>query len=151
MPNFKDIWKIAATQFELGSHSLHGPSHWKRVEKNGLLIAEETGADKRVITLFAIFHDSRRVNEGTDHGHGSRGAALAKSLRGKHFDMEDEAFQLFLEACAGHTDGLVTPDKTIAACWDADRLDLVRVGITPDPRRMGTTPGKRLAKALSGR
>ena len=144
--DYKNLWKIAASQFALGRGSIHGPSHWKRVEQNGLLIAEETGADARVITLFAIFHDSRRINEYTDHGHGSRGAAFAASLRGTHFSMEDEAFALFVAACEGHTDGLIAPDKTIAACWDADRLDLGRVGITPDHRRMGTLPGKRLAK-----
>jgi hypothetical protein len=30
------------------------------------------------------------------------------------------------------------------ACWDADRLDLGRVGITPDPRRLGTKAGRNL-------
>jgi uncharacterized protein len=27
---------------------------------------------------------------------------------------------------------------TVQACWDADRLDLWRVGVTPDPLRLAT-------------
>jgi hypothetical protein len=41
------------------------------------------------------------------------------------------------------------PDVTIQTCWDADRLDLGRVGIRPDPARMGTEAGKRIAHALA--
>lgn len=33
----------------------------------------------------------------------------------------------------------------VQACWDADRLDLGRVGIIPDPERMGTVKGEQLA------
>lgn len=35
--------------------------------------------------------------------------------------------------------------STIDACFDADRLDLGRVGITPDPEKMATERGKELA------
>ena len=34
---------------------------------------------------------------------------------------------------------------TIDACFDADRLDLGRVGIDPDPERMATERGKEIA------
>ena len=52
-----------------------------RVLENGLRIAEANGADREVVTLFALFHDSRRVNEDEDDGHGLRGAEFARSLR----------------------------------------------------------------------
>ena len=32
------------------------------------------------------------------------------------------------------------------ACFDADRLDLGRVGITPDPKKMATERGKEMAR-----
>jgi uncharacterized protein len=35
------------------------------------------------------------------------------------------------------------PDITIQTCWDSDRLDLGRVGITPHPRRLCTEAAKR--------
>ena len=34
--------------------------------------------------------------------------------------------------------GTKTDDLTIATCWDADRLDLLRVGVMPDPRYLVT-------------
>jgi uncharacterized protein len=41
-------------------------------------------------------------------------------------------------ACEEHTNGGVAPDPTVGACWDADRLNLWRVGIRPDPRLLTT-------------
>ena len=37
--------------------------------ENGLRIAESNGADTELVTLFALFHDSRRSNEQIDNGH----------------------------------------------------------------------------------
>lgn len=42
-------------------------------------------------------------------------------------------FEQLCHACAHHTDRDTDPDVTIRVCWDSDRLDLARVGITPDP------------------
>ena len=146
--DFKRLWKIVTEQFPLGIHSIHGPGHWKQVEINGLLIAKETGGDETVIKLFALFHDSRRESENTDDGHGLRGAEFARSLRGAHFDLPDSTFEILIDACRYHTDGHKTPDITIATCWDADRLDLTRLGIIPDPEKMSTAYGKRIARTL---
>jgi len=55
--------------------------HWLRVERNGLYLAERNGANKTIVSLFAMFHDCMRVNDGNDEGHGLRGAEFAKSLR----------------------------------------------------------------------
>jgi len=145
--DFKRLLEMVTAQFPLGLHSLHGPRHWREVEKNGLVLAEETGADETIVKLFSIFHDSRRENEIVDAGHGARGAELAKSMKGTCFDLPDGSFEILVNACALHTDGQPTSDITIATCWDADRLDLPRVGIIPDPDRMGTAPGRRLARS----
>lgn len=146
--DYNHLWDIVIDQFPLGRHSIHGPRHWKQVEKNGLMLAEETGADQAVVKLFALFHDSRRQNEYTDDGHGLRGAELAKRLRGIYFDLPDDSFTLLFTACKDHTDGKKTHNITIATCWDADRLDLPRVGTIPDPKRMATAYGKRLARGI---
>ena len=111
----------------------HGVAHWARVLDNGLRLAATTGANVEVVTLFALFHDSRRINEHTDFGHGHRGAEYASSLRGSLVHLDDAGFELLYEACRLHTDGLTQGDVTLQACWDADRLDLGRVGITPEP------------------
>ena len=57
---------------------LHGLTHWQQVERNGLLLATETGADTTVVRLFVLFHDSKRANDGKDIKHGARGAEFAK-------------------------------------------------------------------------
>ncbi len=41
-----------------------------------------------------------------------------------------------------HDRGQVSDDPLVGTCWDADRLDLPRVGITPDPRLMSTASGQ---------
>ncbi len=122
----------------------HGIVHWARVLENGLRIAGANGADREVVTLFALFHDARRVNEHDDDGHGRRGAEFARSLRGRLVHLDDARFEALFEACRLHTDGLTTVDPTLTACWDADRLDLGRVGITPDPRRLGSSAARDL-------
>jgi uncharacterized protein len=136
--------KVVLDGYVLPTHGTHGVVHWARVLENGLRIAEANRADREIVTLFALFHDARRVNEDRDDGHGLRGAELARSLRGELVHLDDDRFDLLFEACRLHTDGLTTGDRTLLACWDADRLDLGRVGILPDPSRLGTKAARGL-------
>lgn len=148
MPNdFEALWKEVAAPFSRHATSLHGPDHWRRVERNGLLLATRTGANVDVVRLFALFHDSRRLNDGWDPEHGARGAEFASRHRGKSFQLSDQDFQTLQYACIWHTEGVRHDDATIATCWDADRLDLGRVGIIPDPLRMCTDFGREIAAA----
>jgi len=130
--------------YYLPPRGYHGIVHWARVLENGVRVAHSTGADTEVVTLFALFHDARRVNEDWDPGHGQRGGDLACSLRGTLVHLDDARFDLLYEACRLHTDGHTTGDPTLLACWDADRLDLGRVGITPAPHRLCTDAARAL-------
>lgn len=125
-------------QFQINWLGHHGIPHWARVRANGLMLAIETGANAHVVELFAWFHDSRRVNEHEDDGHGARGAALAKELKGQYFDATDDEMDLLVRACQYHSDGLMEDDVTVMTCWDADRLDLGRVGMVPLPQYLCT-------------
>ncbi len=118
-------------QYTLALDGVHGVTHWARVLENGRRLAARTNANLAVVQLFAIFHDAKRRNEGRDHGHGRRGAEYAAELRGTLFTLSDHEFSLLYTACAHHTDGLTEGDVTVRTCWDADRLDLGRVGIEP--------------------
>jgi uncharacterized protein len=138
----RPIIEAISLQYRLEWDGLHGVGHWGRVLENGLLLAESTGADIEVIRLFSVFHDACRRNDGIDPGHGKRGAELAKSYRGMHFELPQTKFELLYEACVGHTDGGRHGDITVLTCWDADRLDLSRAFITPKASRMGTEPAK---------
>lgn len=142
--NDQAIIRAILDGYQLSPWGDHGVVHWARVLENGLRIARATGADPEVVTLFALFHDSRRWNEDRDDGHGLRGGEFARSLRGTLVHLDDHRFELLFEACRLHTDGHTTGDPTLLACWDADRLDLGRVGITPDPRRLGTQAARDL-------
>lgn len=125
-------------QYPLPMNGVHGPAHWARVRENGLYLAPLTGADPEVVKLFALLHDSRRTTEGWDNDHGPDAADFALTLRGDLIQLDDPRFDLLYEACAHHTDGDTEADVTIQTCWDADRLDLGRVGIRPDPARLCT-------------
>jgi uncharacterized protein len=130
--------------YPLPVRGTHGVVHWARVLENGLRLAELTGANPAVVTLFALFHDSRRTNEGHDPGHGHRGAKLAHALRGTFVHLEDAAFEQLFDACRYHTERDFSRDVTIQACWDADRLDLGRGWIVPDPKRLGSEAARSL-------
>ncbi|HEV7402191.1 MAG TPA: hypothetical protein VGO11_04660 [Chthoniobacteraceae bacterium] len=140
------LWQTVTEQFHIRVYSVHGPAHWRRVERNGLLLATRTGADLEVVRLFALFHDSRRISESYDAGHGARGAEYAASLRGSAFALDDSRFALLHHACVWHTDGKHHDDPTIGTCWDADRLDLGRVGMMPDAGFMSTAFGREIAE-----
>ena len=47
--------------------------------------------------------------------------------------------------------GATTGDITVQTCWDADRLDLGRVGVYPEPARLCTDAARRLIKWADGR
>ena len=137
MPSAELIKAIRA-EYSLPWRGIHGIAHWARVLENGLRLATLTGARLDVVRLFAVFHDSKRINEGHDPNHGHRGAAFAARLRGTLFRISDEDFELLRLACEDHTEGKTAADVTIQTCWDADRLDLGRVGMLLDRKHLCT-------------
>ena len=125
--------------FALDERGIHGTPHWARVRRNGLVLAERTGASCRVVECFAFLHDSCREDDGRDPHHGQRSSELVAQLRDEGLlSLGDEEAELLAMACRLHSDGLLDADVTVATCWDADRLDLGRVGKRPDPARLCT-------------
>jgi len=136
--NLDNLLAAIKAEYALSWNGIHGISHWTRVHENGLRLAEQTGAQIAVVECFAYLHDAKRRNDSRDPGHGSRGAALARVLQGRVLNLDDEQFELLAYACTHHTDGLTEANVTVQTCWDADRLDLGRVGITPIAERLCT-------------
>jgi uncharacterized protein len=141
----QDLLDLVQNGFALRVSGIHGLAHWMRVRANGLRLAEQTGADPQVVELFAFLHDSQRLNDGRDPQHGARAAEFASTLRGTLLTLPDEEFELLRYACEYHTNGLTEAHVTVQTCWDADRLDLGRIGIRPDPRYLCTTAAREAA------
>jgi len=103
-----------------------------------------------VISYFAYLHDSQRQSEDIDPNHAERASIYCEQLYEQEvLKITKKQFSQLLYACKFHSDTKVkTDDLTIATCWDADRLDLVRLGITPDPFFLQTQAGKIIASEI---
>jgi uncharacterized protein len=138
----QELIRSILNRYTLPWEGTHGVPHWARVLENGRRLSQETEAQRDIVELFAVFHDSQRINEGIDGGHGRRGSELARDLRGVAYDLDDQAFDLLIQSCDLHTGGHLDGDVTLRTCWDADRLDLGRVGITPRVEKLCTEGAK---------
>jgi len=134
----QELVDFIRAQFCLDWFGIHGAAHWARVRVNGLQLAQTTGANITVVELFAFLHDSRRQNDRRDPEHGERAATLARSLNGRLYSLDCAELQLLEHACREHSNGGLEADVTVQTCWDADRLDLGRVGKQPNPRYLCT-------------
>lgn len=144
----EQLWNEVVAQFRCDVKSIHGERHWRRVLKNGLVIASDTpGVNAEVVKLFSAIHDSQRTSDWEDHNHGELAAQYATSLRGRLVHLDDYWFSVLHFALRFHAKGFNHADPTIGACWDADRLDLTRIGIDPDPDLLSTEAARTMATA----
>jgi uncharacterized protein len=134
--------KFILAQFPMKPQGIHGVFHWARVFENGRCLAKETNARLDVVEHFALLHDSRRLNDWGDHNHGPRAADFIASIREQWIDLDEEGYTWLVQAVKGHTNGSCEADVTVQTCWDGDRLDLKRVGISPIPSRLCTPPAR---------
>src|SRR5687768_8162244 len=120
-----DPLRLIETVLAEGTHTasvLHGPAHWRSVAWTGLrLIPEVPACDSGLVFLFALLHDSMRLDDGHDRGHGKRAADYAASLHGRGvLPLSDDRLSTLAYACEHHAAGGVSTDPTIGVCWDAD-------------------------------
>lgn len=140
-----EVRKFALNDWELGE--THGLSHWQRVERNGILLSTENGTIRKdvnlkVVRFFAYLHDKCRLNDWADLDHGIRSADMLPGIRETILkDFTDEEVSLLDKACRYHTTEQCTGIPTVDVCFDADRLDLGRVGVKPNPKFMATEQG----------
>jgi uncharacterized protein len=140
--------------------AIHGPRHSAHVSRFGHLLAEAMGlpAQARVcVEVFAWTHDLARRDDGGGAEHAIDGAAYYTEYAPRLFPFLDAVQHEILRlAIAHHADGTVAGElvyagatdhidwdpelleQTIGCCWDADRLDLPRVGVVPRESRMST-------------
>ena len=145
----RKVREVAIKHARKDEFSIHGIDHWDRVANYGLSTASPE-ADLDVVLCFAYLHDVERQDDGYDEEHGPRAAALVDQIRDSVLAfLDDKQIGLLKEACALHTICHKIGNPTIDACFDSDRLDLSRVGITPDPDKMATKKGAEKARAIN--
>lgn len=154
--DFSDAVRPYATM----ESELHGPRHWARVADFGALLAELEDLERHATHLVAAFawcHDLARVSDGADPDHGRRGAVLFPEVARVVFpELDGDDIALVSAAIRDHNAGETAAQalaagripvagwdrrvaETIVGCaWDADRLDLTRLGRMPHPDRMST-------------
>ena len=137
-----EIIAFARKTFRLNWTGIHGAPHWARVRLNGLRLASMTGANALVVEYFAFIHDLGRENDDYDPEHGLRAAKIARDINGSLIDLSGHELDMLCEACCRHSDGYTKANITVMTCWDADRLDLGRVGIKPDPAKLCTSAAR---------
>lgn len=139
-PHLQSLLDASLDRFCLDPLGDHGPIHWQRVHHNALLLAEAEGVSPLVPGCFAFLHDSCRVAEVRDPGHGARAADFALELHSSGVlpPLDERELELLVYACRHHSGRLLEAPPEVMVCWDADRLDLLRVGIRPLPERLST-------------
>ena len=123
---------------------LHGLSHWRRVERNGVFLAEHNSVDVDLVRLFALFHDCQRLNDDSDLQHGPRAAAFIRKINSDLLGLSVKELEALTTACYYHTNSLKTDNPYYACCWDADRLDIGRAGIDPQPKFFSTKIARKI-------
>jgi uncharacterized protein len=114
---------------------LHGEVHWRATAATGLMLADlDPRVDRATVLVYALLHDSQRQAGGVDADHGPRAARFADSLNQQRPFMGPERIEQLVFACRWHSNGLSVGNPTVGACWDADRLNLCRHNIAPDPK-----------------
>lgn len=134
-------------RFVLDPKGIHGVSHWARVRYHGLRIGRERGADLLLVELFAFLHDSCRDDDHLDPHHGFRAAEFAMTLNRRLFSIDDGQLHQLTTALEGHSKGVTHADVTIQSCWDADRLDLVRLNIAPHAKYLSSEAALHIERA----
>ena len=121
----------------------HTKEHCARVLLLALVIAHETGLSHEemdALSIAAIFHDSRRLDDWLDQGHGKRAAAYYKDYCLKHDEMafDDKAYYIMYYHDQDDSIGLSEIEKIVSPSEkgtllykifkDADGLDRLRLG-----------------------
>jgi uncharacterized protein len=139
---------------------VHGPAHWVRVHRFGGLLAARVALPpeaRACVDLFAWLHDIAREDDEASRRHAVEGAAQIDAiLPAIAAPLTTDQIETIRAAILHHSDGMVAARAgeagvfdgigwpgdlvvaTVGCCWDADRLDLPRVGVQPAERFMST-------------
>jgi uncharacterized protein len=149
---------------------IHGPAHWSRVRRFGALLGEGEAlpdAARACVEIFAWVHDLAREHDGGGNEHAIDGAVYIDRVVPAVFGvLLPDQMETLRTAIRYHSDGMTAQQAfaadllpqvawdaevlvaTVGCCWDADRLDLPRVGIVPDARFMSTASWRHAQRSV---
>jgi HD superfamily phosphodiesterase len=127
-----------------GGLGLHGFDHLGRVAILAGRLARAVGEDVESAVVMGFLHDSARKDDGGGCLHAIESAVLARKLLLEFYPQMDRG--RICDSIKRHADGETTSDLMVACLWDADRLELKRLGRVVDPDLLSTEIAKRLAR-----
>ena len=143
---FEELRQQVITGSRAHSSLFHGEHHWQLVALTGYELARQVKeVELELVFLFGLLHDCRRETDNYDPEHGPRGAEFTRQLydQGELSFLRTDQLEKLCAAIYYHSEGETSADPTIAVCWDADRLNLWRVGVRPSPKLLSTEAAKK--------
>lgn len=122
--------------------NIHGIQHLRQVAYLSGRLAYLLNLDYKTAILAGYLHDCARNNDSDGNSHAHESAWLAKKIIETNWSNID--IGKIFNAIYYHADGLNTDDPFIGCIWDADRLNLVRLGIIPKVELLSTEFAKRI-------
>lgn len=133
-----DLLAEARSGAMLRRSPVHGERHWRSVAAIGLGLRQHCPAiDPQIMLAFGMLHDCRREDEHSDPDHGPRAADALADSKALAALLDARQREIVLRACRIHTSSPSLggdADRSCAACLDADRFTLRRVGTEPERR-----------------
>ena len=147
----RDLILKIKEQFKIDFDGIHGIRHWERVYKNTQNLASFYKIQSEVFGLFAILHDSKRVDDNIDKFHGLRASLFVEELvKSKEIILDSDDTKRLIYACKNHTfvdeKNPLYNDIIVQICFDSDRLDIDRVCLKIDTKYLFTDYAKKIAK-----
>jgi uncharacterized protein len=149
-----NVLEIVKKNFKLDLYDIHGTNHWERVFLNTQKLSKYYNIESEVFELFAILHDSQRLDNYADIEHGKRAKKFTEILIKEgiiNLDINDQERLLF--ACENHTkpnkQHKLFKDLVIQICLDSDKMDIGRVGVMPNEKYFLTNYAKEIIKTYS--
>lgn len=118
--------------------------HLRQVALTAGRLAAALGEDIESAIVAGFLHDCGRTDDGGGTCHAYDSSIIARkaiAALDPHLDVDR-----LCDGIARHADGDVTQDALIGCLWDADRLDLTRIGVDPDPDLLSTPVARRMVR-----
>ncbi len=136
-----EIEIIVSSECPIPTNKIHGIKHLRRVAYWAGRFAKLEDVCIKAAIIGGFLHDCARENDFDGNSHAHKSADLARRIITKYWT--DVDVDKIYSAIYHHADGFTTSDPLIGCIWDADRITLTRLGITPNPELLSTNGARR--------